>query len=172
MKAAMKAICPVFNTDRMVHQYMERFYHPAAERTERLAADGAARALALAEWKALLREHWAKVRVESVEADSQRALTVGAALKVWARVFLGPLRPEDVSVEIYRGQVDAKGAIVEGQGLRMKWAQADGGGRHTFIGEIPCQTSGLHGYTLRILPHHEDLIHPFEPGLIYWQAKG
>jgi starch phosphorylase len=171
MKTAMKTICPVFNTDRMVHEYMERFYHPAAQRVERLMADGAARALALAEWKALLREHWSKVRVESVESDGQRVLKVGSTLKVWARVALGPLRPEDVAVEIYQGQLDAKGMIVDGRGVRMKWVQAEGSGRHTFIGEIPCQASGLHGYTLRILPCHEDLLHPFEPGLIYWQSQ-
>lgn len=38
MKAAMRAICPRFNADRMVREYCEHFYIPAAERYEHLAA--------------------------------------------------------------------------------------------------------------------------------------
>ncbi len=43
MKAAMQAICPIFNSDRMVGEYCERFYIPAAERYQHLAARGMAR---------------------------------------------------------------------------------------------------------------------------------
>jgi starch phosphorylase len=37
-----------------------------------------------------------------------------------------------------------------------------------FVGSIPARTSGRYGYALRILPHHEDLNSPYEPGLILW----
>ncbi len=36
MKAAMRAICPVFNTNRMLREYTERFYLPAAQRYRHL----------------------------------------------------------------------------------------------------------------------------------------
>ncbi|MFB0547037.1 MAG: alpha-glucan family phosphorylase, partial [Anaerolineae bacterium] len=39
MKASMTAICPNFNTNRMVLQYMEEAYGPATERFHRLAQD-------------------------------------------------------------------------------------------------------------------------------------
>ena len=37
-----------------------------------------------------------------------------------------------------------------------------------FVGQVRCQNSGLHGYTVRVLPRHEDLANPFEPRLIVW----
>ncbi len=52
MKASMRATCPVFNANRMVHEYYERFYYPCAEMSEHLSADNFARARALAAWKA------------------------------------------------------------------------------------------------------------------------
>ena len=36
MKRAMSTVCPVFNTSRMVQEYMEKCYGPSAERYERL----------------------------------------------------------------------------------------------------------------------------------------
>ena len=52
MKAAMRAICPVFTADRMVREYCERFYIPAAQRYQHLAADGMARGRTLRQRKA------------------------------------------------------------------------------------------------------------------------
>jgi len=168
MKAAMRSICPVFNTNRMVHEYAERFYLPSAERYQRLAENGMARARALAEWKSKVRKHWPEIRVENVEADTPDELQVGGELQVRARVHLGLLGPQDVAVELYQGLLDEKRQIPDGEVIAMSCVQSDGDGSCLFVGAIPCRTSGLHGYALRILPRHEDLSNPYEPGLILW----
>ena len=36
MKRAMSTVCPVFNTSRMVQEYVEKCYGPSTERFERL----------------------------------------------------------------------------------------------------------------------------------------
>jgi starch phosphorylase len=168
MKAAMRSICPIFNTNRMVHEYAERFYLPSAERYQRLAEDSMVRARALADWKSKVRKHWPEIRVESVEADTPDELQVGDELEVRARVHLGPLEPQDVAVELYQGLLDGKRQILGSEVITMSCMQSDGDGSHLFVGAIPCRTSGLHGYALRILPQHEDLSNPYEPGLILW----
>ena len=40
---------------------------------------------------------------------------------------------------------------------------------YIFICRVPCQKSGLHGYTLRILPKNAALFNPYELGLIKWE---
>jgi hypothetical protein len=35
---------------------------------------------------------------------------------------------------------------------------------------IPCRTSGTHGFTVRVIPRHEDLAHPHATGLILWAS--
>jgi len=168
MKAAMRSICPVYNTNRMVHEYAERFYLPSAQRYQRLVEDGVARARALAEWKSRVREHWPEIRLERIEADTPSEIQVGDKLEVRAWVHLDPLGPQDVAVELYQGLLDDKGQIPCGEVIAMDCMQSEGDGSHLFVGAIPCRTSGLHGYALRVLPRHEDLSNPYEPGLILW----
>jgi starch phosphorylase len=168
MKAAMRAICPVFNTNRMVQEYAERFYLPAAQRYRHLTDGEMARAKALVQWESLLHEHWPEIRVDNVEAEVPARLKVGADLQVRAQVHLGALEPRDVTVQLYYGLLDTRGEIPKGEVTAMKWVESNEEGGHVFVGSIPCRASGRYGYALRILPHHEDLSNPYEPGLILW----
>jgi starch phosphorylase len=78
------------------------------------------------------------------------------------------LEPGDVSVQAYYGRIDAKGNIVEGQEIEMQVAASRGEGVYGFEGAIPCTSSGLYGYSVRVLPHHEHVDNPFVMNLITW----
>jgi starch phosphorylase len=170
MKAAMRYHAGVFNTNRMVRDYTELCYQPSAGQSQRLMEDGQKRARALAAWKARVRQEWGKVRIERVWAETTEGheLKVGDQLQVQAQVHLGELKPTDVAVELFYGPLNAEGLIVQGQALSTLIAQSKGAGTFVFVGAIICQTSGRHGYALRIVPHHEDLGNSFEMGLILW----
>ncbi len=170
MKAAMRDHAGVFNTNRMVREYTERCYLPSAERDAHLHEDNLARAKALAAWKRQARDQWGQVRIEDVspEGPADQELKVGDQLRVQARVHLGELKPTDVTVELFYGQLNAEGLIDRGDAIPMLIAQSKGKGVYVFAGAITCQTSGRHGYALRIVPHHEDLGNPFEMGLVRW----
>ena len=43
-------------------------------------------------------------------------------------------------------------------------------GEHIFSGFVPCTISGHQGFALRILPKHDDLVEPYEPGMILWES--
>ncbi|MHC5118469.1 MAG: alpha-glucan phosphorylase, partial [Planctomycetota bacterium] len=105
-------------------------------------------------------------------ADQQQELAVGSQVQVTAHVHLGRLEPSDVSVQIYFGQVDSSGRIKGGQIAEMTYDQdsVDPQRVATFTGTIPCRISGRHGYALRILPRHQDLVEPYESGLILWES--
>jgi len=168
MKDAIRIVCPVFNTNRMVREYAERFYLPSAGRYGHLTENELERAKALAQWKCLLRQHWPEIRVDNVEAETSAELRVGTELTVRAQVVLGALEPKDVSVQLYYGPLDIRGEISKGEAISMTWVESNGEGKHVFVGSIPAGASGRYGYALRILPQHEDLSNPYEPGLILW----
>lgn len=172
MKAAMRHHAGVFNTNRMVGEYCDTCYVPAARRVKQLLdEDGrATRVKALAAWKAGVAAHWQEIRIGDVTADrpADEDLKVGDQLQVQAQIQLGALKPTDVTVQLYYGRLDAEGLIVKSQAVPMLIAQSKGEGSYVFAGAIPCQTSGRHGYTLRILPYHPDLGNPFEMGLVLW----
>jgi glycogen phosphorylase len=51
----------------------------------------------------------------------------------------------------------------------MQPVQSEGGSTCLYEAAVPpCSMSGLHGYTVRVLPCHPDLKAPFIPGLITW----
>ena len=168
MKAAMRVACPYFNTARMVGEYAECMYLPAGERYARLAESGMARAKALAKWKEGLYQHWTRARVVSAKADTRTEIVVGHDLRVEALVHLGALEPTDVTVQLYHGPLNTRGEIAPGEATVMDCVEAKGEGDYVFVGAIPSRSSGRYGYTLRLLPHHEDLHNPYEPGLIQW----
>jgi starch phosphorylase len=170
MKQAIRELGPVYNTNRMLHEYTERFYVPAARRYTHLAAGDGGAARALASWKRRLAASWEAVRILDVRAPMADA-TVGMDLPVQAAVHLGELRPDDVSVQLYDGPVDAQGNIVAGKAVEMTVSGEEGEhgkGVYAYDGAIPCRSSGLHGYSVRVLPRHADLPHSYQPGLITW----
>jgi starch phosphorylase len=169
MKASMSTLCHFFNTHRMVREYAERAYSIADAKFQQLEADDAARARTLAAWTERLRRSWSQIRVEAVEGGPPPALPVGEQVRARATVHLGSLTPDDVAVELYLGRLDADGEFTDGVAPQMLPVSRDNSGRYIFEAKaVACCRSGLHGYTVRILPCHRDLTVPFLPALITW----
>ena len=103
MKRSMSTCCSVFNTSRMVQEYMEKCYVAAADRFGRLSEEALSRAKQLAQWRRRLQSVWGQVRVEHVETLGKEPMQVGAQMEVHARVNLGHLNPEDVEVQLFHG---------------------------------------------------------------------
>ncbi|MCC7173923.1 MAG: alpha-glucan family phosphorylase [Bryobacterales bacterium] len=169
MKASLAGLCYQFNTHRMVQEYTERFYVPAQRKFQELGAEDARRARQLAAWKDRVTKGWPEVRVVSVENHSPATLAVGQPIKARVRVHLGALSPEEVAVELYYGRVNASGQIVNAMATPMKLSGPGEGGDYPFEAEpVAPSDSGLHGYTIRVLPHNPDLPLGLIPGLITW----
>jgi len=169
MKAAMRSLAPVFNTNRMVREYAEDYYLPAMERWRKLTAEGATGARALAEWKGWMGRQFAQVRVESVRDDMNGTPRVGQPVRVEAAVVLGAVHPRDVCVQLYHGLLNPDNQLEHGEVVEMDaQGDPDGEGRVAYAADMPCRRTGLSGYTVRILPRHADMPDPREMGLIRW----
>lgn len=169
MKASIATLSPFFNTHRMVQEYTEQFYLPAAMSYRKLTADGIAGAKDLAAWQERVRQAWPQIRIEAIEAGALAELQVGREIQVQARVRLGSLTPDDVRVELLVGRVNAAGDLVDVDAMPLKSIGSQPDGLYVYeASTVPCRVSGLRGYTLRVLPQHPDLTTPFQPGLIVW----
>jgi len=183
VKNSIKWIAPRFNTHRMVAEYTRRFYNPAVTKYSYLTAAACTRARAFSKWKAEMRQAWHEFTVKDVIMEvhngdgneqlnpKQPQLKVGSQLCVRALVKLGTVSPNDVSVELYHGPVDTLENIKDGSAVRMDYKQAaEQKGEHWFAGSMPCTDTGQYGVTVRILPRHDDLVNPYEMGLILWET--
>ncbi len=169
MRASIQTLCRFFTTHRMVEEYTERYYLPAAGNYAQLTADGMARAKELAAWKAHLQKNWPRVRVEAVGGDPIKDVQVGDKLCIQAKVYLGALTPDEVSVELYMGHVNATGEIIDAESTPLQPLGPKGEGIYLYQASAGTHRgSGIYGYTLRVLPRHPDLPTLFLPGFIVW----
>ncbi|NLS78392.1 MAG: glycosyltransferase family 1 protein [Chloroflexi bacterium] len=170
MKSSLATLCPVFNGQRMLIDYLEQEYLPAAARYQTLQADDLRQARESARWKAQLAQSWPAIRVSEVQSTETAEYRVGRELEVRARVNLGGLTPPEVAVQLYYGKLSNDGDIVEGQVAPMQSAGTSGDGSYEFTGVVPCHASGRYGYTLRILPQDASGQVSYLPGYIIWAS--
>jgi starch phosphorylase len=168
MKRSLTTLVPVFNTNRMVAEYLERCYLPSHRRFVELSADGMRAAADLAAWRRRVAQAWNQVRVEGIEAPTADALRVGGELPVRVRVNLGGLSPEEVEVQLCHGLLDSMGEIANPRALALRPDSPNGSAGMVYAGQVPCTASGQFGFSVRVLPRHKNLSNLFEPGLVTW----
>src|SRR5262249_54409355 len=88
MRASMGGLPPTFNTDRMVHEYLSRYYEPSALDLRTLSDGGLVQARELSAWIDRVREVWPKVRVTKVGGLTE-TIPAERAFGVTAEVDLG-----------------------------------------------------------------------------------
>jgi starch phosphorylase len=166
MKASISGLGGFVTADRMLRDYIEGLYEPAAVQGREIAADGFARARDLAHWKSHVREGWDDVSILEVQGDVS-AGDVGEERAVTATVHLGRISAEDVSVQLAHGAIGSGGEIL---GPRLIEMQARGfeNGTCSYSGSFAAATPGLYGFTVRVLPTHRDLIGRQDLGLVQW----
>jgi starch phosphorylase len=155
---------------RMVREYVETLYVPAALASRALAGDHGEGAFAaareLAGWKRRVKAAWPAVRIEHIEAgDGDRG--PGEWLPVRASVALGELTPGDVTVEVICGRVNDEEDIVEPAASALAPdGPATAEGTFRYAGEARLGRPGPFGYTVRVVPRHPLLDSTAELGLV------
>ncbi|HEX8133569.1 MAG TPA: alpha-glucan family phosphorylase, partial [Actinomycetes bacterium] len=167
LKHNLVSLGPAVLATRMVRDYTESYYLPAAHTSRLLAAEGFAASRELAGWKRRVATAWPQVAVRQVSNGSEERL-LGARLTVRAVVELGELDPSEVEVQAAYGRVDDADELpeVELTALKQNGQRAEGG--WVFEGEVPLATPGAFGFTVRVVPRHVGLATPSELGLVAW----
>jgi len=169
MKSSMKKLGPVYNTNRMVAQYVSKFYVNSYERRSALIKDDCKAGKDLSAWKSNLIAKWDKIKFIKIDHEKESSeIKVGDKFVVNAEIDLGELTPNDVEVQIYFGKLVANGNTQNNSYTIMNHLSKSKTNVHSYQGEVTCKDTGQFGYTFRILPKHKLLINPFEMGLIKW----
>ena len=166
VKSSIVSLGGFITADRMVRDYVKQLYEPASRQATEVFAGDFERVKALAAWKARVGEAWDEVKVLDVEGDV-RASDVGEERSVTARVRIGRLSSDDVSVQLAHGGVGPEGELEDPTIIKMAPVGNDDGVA-TYQGVFTAEKPGLYGFAVRIIPCHEDMTHPMEMGLIAW----
>ena len=170
MRESIRSVTPVFNTQRMVKEYTQQLYVPAAQGYENFSRDGCGAATQLSQWKAKMRKDWPQVQVSDVQIASKDrpSISVGESLLIRANVRLGAIDPQHVRVEAYHGEVDNGDLHNPSATVLNQTNQVDGNGTYVYEGSVPASESGTYGFSVRVVPVHPCLMQAHELRLITW----
>ncbi len=168
MKHSLVTIASRYNTNRMVKEYFNKFYKPAAENFARLSAEDFQPARELVKWKDRMRSDFPALRIEGVQADTGHAYKSGESFQVQADLFLGKVAPDEVRVDAYFGTIVGDDVLQNSALARLATVEKTAEGRFRFSGAIPCNRTGSFGFKLRVTPMHPLQLDPYETGLVLW----
>jgi starch phosphorylase len=171
VRHTLQVLGPKVLASRMVRDYTEKYYAPAAQSLHRTIEPidgvpfGAARQLATYRQRA--EGAWPKIQITEVDSYGlPDTPLLGSELTLTATVQLAGLRPDEVVVEAVVGRVDAGDVLVDPETVPMAHTGTVDGGNEVFTTTTPLPVAGPVGYTVRVLPHHPLLAADTELGLV------
>ncbi|MFF2296606.1 alpha-glucan family phosphorylase [Arthrobacter sp. NPDC058127] len=167
IKHTLAHLGPAVSADRMLQDYVNTLYRPAAVAGRQAGTASFKEAKELAAWTTKVRNAWPQLIVEHVDSVGvSEEPQIGDTLQVNAYIALHELTPEDVSVEVAYGRAQDGDELDDVALVELTETEDLGNGRHLFTGSILINRSGSFGYTVRVFPKHPSLASKAELGLI------
>jgi starch phosphorylase len=160
MRESMATLTPRFSTNRVLRDYTEQHYIPAAASYRGRAAGRGERGAQIIDWRRKLDRNWMELRFGEVKvstADDEYVFEVA--------VDLGAVDPHAVGVELCADEVDGHGAFRE-EMERIR--QLTTPHSHVYRARAPVARPAS-DYTARIVARHADVSVPLEAPFILWQ---
>lgn len=176
VRHTLQSLGPKVLASRMVRDYTEQYYAPAAaslRRTVESVGDlpfGQARELAA--YRQRVTEAWPQVRITDVDSTGlPDTPLLGSKLTLTATVALAGLRPDEVTVQAVLGRVDSADTLQSPEYIDMLPTGSGSGGSgdddtEVFSTTTPLPMAGTMGYTARVLPRHPLLAGSAEFGIV------
>jgi len=166
MKNAIRSCAPRFSMRRMVKEYTETYYLPAAVHGQQFSAENYALARELADWKGSLGQRWQALQVQAA-VEGQGQITVGEPLQVRAKLWLNGVEEAQVAVELIAERQSKQKSVSAPLVVPMQAVGHDNGAI-VYEGTFTPRDSGVLTLAVRARPTHKGLINPHEIALSRW----
>ncbi|MCM0612033.1 alpha-glucan family phosphorylase [Marinobacter sediminum] len=166
-KNSMKSIMPRFNAQRMVMDYVERYYRPASDQGKKMVAQDGAVASELAGWKQRIREAWPGVSLR-VQGCVESRCSFDETVELRVEAELNGLTADDVRVECLVNPECTGSHESSGPDHFLLEQVEQREGVTVFAARIPPPYPGLQTLKLRMYPFSDSLSHPLEMGAMLW----
>ncbi|MCI1640029.1 MAG: alpha-glucan family phosphorylase [Bacteroidales bacterium] len=157
-----------FTTNRMLSDYLKKFYIPQAKRTGILLADDFKVAREIASWKKKIRREWQNISVISrIQPNVSYDLSLTNELKAQVVLNIGDLEPEDIGVEMLFAVTDNKRCLHIRETCELKPVESRDG-IVTYSASILPERTGMYQIAMRMYPKNPLLPHRQDFGLVRW----
>lgn len=160
IRHSMATLTPLFSANRMVREYMEKYYLKMVAAVNRREQQPEISQKIIA-WQENINRHWPSIRFGRLE---KKMTNQGMLFEV--QVYLDDLDPEAVQVELY---ADARDDYPV-ENMPMNRSEPLIGAVHGFLYTCTVTTNRpAEEYTVRIVPFHPEAMIPLEANHILWE---
>jgi len=161
IRNSMMKLAPQFSSNRMVREYVEQLYHPAATAYEKRRARQGQLAEQLHDWYSALKLHWCQIHFGNVNVQK-----TDNGWSFHVQVYLGEILPDQVRVELYAEGIDGENPQV----TECRCKEKITGAIHACSYQADIETTRpATDFSARVIPHHPEVQVPAEAALITWQ---
>lgn len=161
IRESMARLTPRFSTNRVVREYTEQYYIPAASAYLERAGGKGDIGMDIVNWRRALDQKWPSLRFGEVKLETR-----GEQHLFEVEVFLNDLDPKTVRVELYADGVMG-GAPVRQEMDRVRQPVGASGGDNYSAAVSAARPA--RDYTARVIPHCDGVAIPLEDARILWQ---
>jgi starch phosphorylase len=158
MRESMALLTPQFSTNRVVREYTELHYLPAAVAYRARSANEGAAGVQIADWQRELKKKWPQLSFGALRVE-----TSGGQHRFEVELMLNSLDPEDIRVELYAGGSAPRRVAMD----RVERPELPPG-KHVYGASVAAERNAS-DYTPRVIPSRTGLTVPLEAGYILWQ---
>ncbi len=158
-RKSMAELTSEFSSNRMVREYVDRLYVPAAGNYQKRTADGATASVRLCDWTKLLHTHWPNLHFGTLNVRTE-----GDSYELVVEAYLDELDPKSVQVQLYAEPQD------DGQPeIHVMELFESAGAANSYLCRIRIPSHRpVQDYTPRIVPYFEGASVPLESAYILW----
>ena len=160
MRASMAQLAPQFSTNRMVQEYVDQLYLPAATAVRRRIANQGQLAKQLFQWDRQLHQQWHEIHWGN--------LIVRKKSDTWyfeVQIYLGEVAPDAIQVQLYADPSSLDGSFCEVMEQSTEIPGAVHG--YLYVGSVSRQRPHT-DFTPRVVAHRPEAKIPAENNLILW----
>jgi glycogen phosphorylase len=161
MRESMARLTPLFSTNRVVREYTELFYLPAAAACRARTAEKGAAGRNIVAWEHALKEKWATLRFGEVKVRTHADRHI-----IEAEVYLNSIDPNVVRVELYANGINGGSPLR--QVMKRVPAQSRESRGEMYRASVSAARPAA-DFTARIMPHYDGVAVPLEIDLVLWQ---
>ena len=160
-----------YSTARMLVDYTEGLYLPLCDQYNKNFTD-LNKVMDFYKWKKACKERWNEIEISQEDNIDNVKLNAGDTISVSCYVKLPNFNPDNVSVQVYYGQILENGTVNNISVTEMKRVDSkEESDKIKYETDIKLTTGGNFGYTFRVMPKHEMLMDSANMNLIKWMTK-
>ena len=171
MKNSIMTTGGKYSTSRMLEDYLDKIYIPLCNLHNKYYKQ-LDDVNDFAKWKKTASERWNQIEITQERNIDNVKMNAGDVIEVGCTVKLPNFDPDNVSVQVYYGQIMDTGIVKSVYITEMKRVEENReDNTYKYLANIKLTTGGNFGYTFRAMPKHDMLLDSENMNLIKWMTR-